>query len=351
MLKRIISAIILLVLLLTVNAYALESGDLSAECAVLMNVQTGDVIFGKNADRQRSMASTTKIMTSLLAVESGLLQNEITVTEEMVKVEGTSMGLLVGDKVSLDELLHGMLLQSGNDAANATAVYLGDSIESFVSNMNLRARKIGMNNTSFQTPSGLDGENHYSTAYDMALLGAEAVSNPKFLSVCSKQKASLSYGNPPYTRTVYNHNKLLFRYDFVYGIKTGFTKKSGRCLVSYAKKDGVGLVAVTLNAPDDWNDHKKLYDFGFSGISAQQVKPEVPASVPVVGSVLSELAVSTESYTISSELSKNNVSYRVFLPAFVYAPVKKGDVIGWWDIYLNGVKTESISIIAENDVN
>lgn len=350
MIKRLISAIILFSYFLTVNAYAFDTEDLSAECAVLMNAQTGEVLFSKNAHKRHSMASTTKIMTSLLAVESGLLQNEITVTENMIKVEGTSMGLQVGDRVSLDELLHGMLLQSGNDAANATAVYLGGSLTDFVALMNERADEIGMKNTSFETPSGLDGENHYSTAYDMAILGAEAVKNPKFLSVCSKTKATLSYGNPPYSRTLYNHNKLLGMYDYFYGIKTGFTKKSGRCLVSYADKDGAGLVAVTLNAPDDWNDHKKLCDYGFNIIKSYSVKPDLPESIFVVGSDEEKIGISSEEFLISSSINEVSVSFKVYLPAFVYAPVNKGDVVGRWDIYIDGAFEASISIIAENSV-
>lgn len=350
MFKRFVTAITLIVLLFNTKVCALERGDLSAECAVLMNAQTGDVIFEKNADRKRSMASTTKIMTSLLAVESGLLQNEIVVTEDMVKVEGTSMGLLAGDRVSLDELLHGMLLQSGNDAANAAAVYIGDSVEEFVKLMNFRADEIGMKNTSFQTPSGLDGPDHYSTAYDMALLGVEAVKNPRFLSVCSKTNATLTYGNPPYSRTLYNHNKLLRRYDYVYGIKTGFTKKSGRCLVSYALKNGTGLVAVTLNAPNDWDDHKKLYDYGFEKHKSELIKPDLPDSISIVGASDLKIPIKSDSFTYSSSSGNYEISYRIYLPPFVYAPVQKGDVIGRWDVFIDGVKADSISIIADDTI-
>lgn len=351
MIKQIITAIILIPMLFSAKAYALEKNDLSADCAVLMNAQSGEVVFAKNPYKRCSMASTTKIMTSLLAIESGKLQNEIVVTDEMVRVEGTSMGLMVGDSVSLDELLHGMLLQSGNDAANAAALYLTGNLGNFSALMNSRAGEIGMNDTNFVTPSGLDSENHYSTAYDMALLGIEAVRNPKFLSVCSKQKETLEYGNPPYSRTLYNHNKLLDRFDCVYGIKTGFTKKSGRCLVSYAVKNGVGLVAVTLNAPDDWNDHEKLFDFGFDQVKSEELYPELPDSVSAVGGEASTVSLKTQSYTYSHAEGEHAISYKVFLPEFVYAPVKKGDVLGKWEVYIDGKKTDTISIIADDNVN
>ena len=349
MFKILVSAITLISLCFTTQVYALNSEDLSAECAVLMNAHTGEVLFGKNEHKQRSMASTTKIMTTLLAVESGMLQNEITVTEDMIMVEGTSMGLLVDDTVSLDELVHGMLLQSGNDAANAAAVYLGGTMDDFVDLMNHRAVQLGMKNTHFETPSGLDGKSHYSTAYDMALLGIEAVRNPKFLSVCSKLNATLTYGNPPYSRKLYNHNKLLGMYDYVYGIKTGFTKKSGRCLVSYAVKDGVGLVAVTLNDPNDWDDHKKLYDYGFGAIKSEVLIPEIPDKICVVGSEKDTIGIVSENYVTTAGIDK--ISYIVYLPPFVYAPVQKGDIIGRWDVFVDGVKVDSLSIIAENSVN
>ncbi|MBQ4604298.1 MAG: D-alanyl-D-alanine carboxypeptidase, partial [Clostridia bacterium] len=236
----------------------------SAESAVLMCADNGEILFSRNADRQLSMASTTKIMTSLIALESAVPEKEIVVTKEMVSVEGTSMGLVPGDSVSMKELVYGMLLQSGNDAANTVAYVLGGGQEGFATLMNERAAEIGMKNTNFVTASGLDDENHYSTAFDMSLLACECIDNPEFLDICSQKKVKLTYGNPPYARTLTNHNKLLWKYSDTIGIKTGFTKKSGRCLVSAAKRNGVTLVAVTLNAPDDWNDHISMFEYGFS---------------------------------------------------------------------------------------
>ncbi len=322
---------------------ALNGDDVSAECAVVLTEQTGEVVFQKNADKIHSMASTTKIMTSLLAAESRKLQNEIKITADMLKVEGTSMGLLDGDSVSLDELLHGMLLQSGNDSANATAIYLGGNLESFAQMMNNRAKKIGMNNTNFVTPSGLDSDEHYSTAYDMALLGREAVHNPKFLSVCSKKKETLSYGNPPYRRTVYNHNKLLDYYDYALGIKTGFTKKSGRCLVSYAEKNGVGLIAVTLNAPNDWQDHKLMLDYGFETVKYSEIKPEIPDSIAVVGAKTDAVSIQADSCIFSS-LEDVQLKQKVYLKKFLYAPVKSGEIVGFWNLYADNAVVSSIPI-------
>ena len=324
---------------------ALNAGSVSAECAVLLSAQTGEVLFDKNANQQHSMASTTKIMTALLSIESGLTQNEIKVTDSMLNVEGTSMGLLPGDSVSLGELVYGMMLPSGNDAANVAALYLGGSMEGFAEMMNVRAAQIGMKNTHFVTPSGLDSEDHYSTAYDMALLGREAVKNPLFLSVCSSKKKTLTYGNPPYSRTLYNHNRLLEYYDYALGIKTGFTKKSGRCLVSYAEKDGVGFIAVTLNAPNDWNDHKVMLNYGFETLKVKQIKPEVPTSVTVVGADVEQIRISVNNLVLQTA-DNPATEQRIYMKKFLYAPVKAGDIIGRCELYADGELIDSQNIIA-----
>ncbi len=348
MLKKLISICVILSML-TLKVSASPALNLSAECAVVINAYTGEVLYSKNADKRHSMASTTKIMTSLLSVESGKLQNEIVVSDDMLRVEGTSMGLQAGDSFSLDELVYGMMLSSGNDAANVVAYYLGGSFENFSQMMNERAKKIGMLNTNFVTPSGLDSDEHYSTAYDMALLGAEAVKNPKFVSVCSAESAVLTYGNPPQRRTVYNHNKLLRYYDYALGIKTGFTKKSGRCLVSYAKKDTAELIAVTLNAPDDWNDHKKLLDYGFDVSKTETVIVDVPDSIPIVGTVKERVRNSLNKYGYSYK-NKGNMSYKLYLNKFVYAPVTSGAIVGYCVYYFNGKAMYSEPVVTVESV-
>ena len=348
MLKKLISILVILSMSV-LRVSASEAITLSAECAVVINVHTGEVLYSKNHDRRCSMASTTKIMTSLLAIESGKLQSEIIVTDDMLGVEGTSMGLLTGDSVSLEELVYGMMLASGNDAANVTALFLGGSIENFASMMNKRASEIGMVNTSFVTPSGLDAEDHYSTAYDMAKLGATAVRNPKFVSVCSSESVALTFGNPPYRRMLYNHNKLLNLYDFALGIKTGFTKKSGRCLVSYAKKDSAELVAVTLNAHDDWNDHIKMLDYGFQKLRQNVVVPDLPYAVPVVGGKADSVKILVSPYEYSSA-DRIETSYKVFFNKFMYAPVLSGTVLGYCEYYQNGEVVAIEPIIASESI-
>lgn len=335
--------------LMTVSASALEDSDISAECAVVISQQTGEIVFQKNAYKRHSMASTTKIMTSLIAAQSGRLHDEIVVSDKMIQVEGTSMGLLPGDRVSLYELIFGMLLPSGNDAANVTAYHIGGNVENFAKLMNDEAKIIGMRDTNFVTPSGLDNENHYSTAYDMALLGRYAVKNPVFKFVCSSKSISLSYGNPPYRRTLYNHNRLLESYKYALGIKTGFTKKSGRCLVSYAEKDGTGLIAVTLNAPNDWNDHKLMLDYGFSKIKRHSFKATVPDRIAVVGGNVENLSLCCEPFEYDS-MKQENIVQKFYVDRFAYAPIKKGAKFGEVRFYINGEYVGSSDITAASDV-
>lgn len=300
----------------------------SAKAAILINGDTGEVIFEQNADEQLPMASTTKIMTALLLCENGDFEKEITVTAEMLRVEGSSMGLLAGDKVTLHDLLYGMLLASGNDAANVTAYVLGGTVDGFVKMMNEKAAKLGLKNTRFETPSGLDGESHYTTARDLATLARYAMQNEEFAKAASSETVALNYGNPPYKRTLSNHNKLLKTFDGAIGVKTGFTKKSGRCLVSAAKRDGKYLIAVTLNDPDDWDDHTALLEYGLEKVVLTEISPEKESyTVPVVGADTDSIEIKTEPYVFSS-LDDGNITCQVNLPRFVYAPVSEGEVLG-----------------------
>lgn len=321
----------------------------SAKAAILINGDTGEVIFEQNADELLPMASTTKIMTALLLCENGDFDREITVTAEMLRVEGSSMGLLAGDKVSLRDLLYGMLLASGNDAANVTAYVLGGTVNGFVKMMNDKAAELGLKNTNFVTPSGLDGDGHHTTARELAALARVAMQNEEFAKAASSKSATLEYGNPPYKRTLSNHNKLLKTFDGAIGVKTGFTKKSGRCLVSAAERDGKFVIAVTLNDPNDWSDHSALLEYGLSAIKKTEIlPPETTYLVPVIGSDKLSLEICVEPYTVNT-LNDTGFSCEVFLPKFVYAPITKGEVVGSI-VYKNGSDIIATSeLLAQED--
>ncbi|MDR2647956.1 MAG: D-alanyl-D-alanine carboxypeptidase [Oscillospiraceae bacterium] len=303
---------------------------ISASCAVLIDADTLQILYEKDAQKLAPMASTTKIMTALLMLESGDAGEWFTMTTPMVTVEGTSMGLRPSDQVTRYGLVSGMMLSSGNDAATAAAYILGGSITAFAAMMNARAAQIGMKNTSFVTPSGLDRDGHQSTAYDMALLAAHALKNDAFRAVCSAETIKTAYGNPPFLRTLTNHNRLLQSLDGCIGVKTGYTKRAGRCLVSAAERNGVTLIAVTLRAPNDWEDHKKLYDYGFSAYqplvlddSAAQLR------LPLVGGYRSDVRVALASLPTAYLLQKPTDLKRVILMRpFEYAPLRKGKIVG-----------------------
>lgn len=337
--KRVIQILSVLLVLCAVPNLTAHGVCVSAECAVLVCADTGEVLFSQNGRVRHSMASTTKIMTALLTLEKGEPERTIQVTKEMTAVEGTSMGLLPGDSVTLYDLACGMLLSSGNDAANTAAIALAGSREKFAERMNERAAQIGMTQTHFVTPSGLDDAMHYSTAYDMALLGCEAIRNPQFLHICSSKSMAACYGNPPYRRILSNHNRLLKLYTPCIGVKTGFTKKSGRCLVSAARRDGVTLVAVTLNAPDDWNDHISLYEYGFSAVHCAPLESEQTIlSVPVAGGLQKDIQAGFVSVPCAVyDAQDGAVKRTVYLKPFVYAPAEQGDVVGK-AVYTQGEK-------------
>ncbi len=324
--KRIFLFLLILCLInVPVQASAVST---SAKGAILINGDTGEVIYEHNPDLVLPMASTTKIMTALLLCENCQFDREITVTAEMLRVEGSSMGLLAGDKVTLHDLLYGLMLASGNDAANTVAYVLGGTVDGFVKKMNSKALELGLKSTHFATPSGLDAEDHYTTARDLATLTRFAMQNEEFAKAVSTKSATLCYGNPPYKRTLTNHNKLLKSFEDAIGVKTGFTKKSGRCLVSAARRDGKYVIAVTLNDPDDWIDHKNLLEYGLEKVNISEICPEKEEySLPIIGGTENTLTLKTEKITVSS-VEDCNFSCTVKLPQFVYAPIAENEVIG-----------------------
>lgn len=346
-----ILALLVITAALPFNVSAVSIGGISAKASVLIEAQTGTVIAGKNEYQKLPMASTTKIMSTLLLLESGDLDSEFKVDNEAIMVEGSSMGLCEDDIVTKRDLCYGMMLPSGNDAANQTAVLLAGSAEKFSEMMNKRAEQIGLRNTHFVTPSGLHDPEHYSTAYDMALLTREALKNDTFREICGTKSAKLKFGNPPYERWLNNTNKLLSMYDGCIGVKTGFTDEAGRCLVSAAERNGVTLICVTLNAPDDWNDHKELYDYGFSVTESVPIDydfSEIKADI-AGGSCDKILVVPSEMprYT-SVNGSKADIKAELLLKKFVYAPVEQGQNVGRVNFYSGDVLLCTVDLLAEN---
>lgn len=329
-------------------AWATEIPDISARAAIVINAETGEVLFRKNADKHLPMASTTKIMSTILAIEHGRLDEQFTVDPQAVKTEGSSMGLRENDKVTLRALCYGMMLPSGNDAANCTAVRVAGSIEGFVGLMNEKAKSLGLKDTHFVTPSGLDDytDEHYSTALDMAKLTRYAMKNQVFREICSAKKVKLCYGDPPYDRWLTNTNKLLSTCRGAIGVKTGFTDKAGRCLVSCCERNGAQLICVTLGDRNDWQDHSMLYDHCFAFVSRQTLSAGSGYfELNVVGSDRDSIRCHAEPVKACLLNGRaKDVKTIVRLPRFVYSTVRKGDVVGSAEFWYNG------ELIAKSDI-
>ena len=318
------------VLCMPVLRVSADVPEVSAKAFVLLDAQSGQVVCGDHAEEKRPMASTTKIMTVLLTLESGELDRPFTVDSEAIRTEGSSMGLQEGDTVTKRALCAGMLLPSGNDAANAAAVAVAGEQSAFLDMMNRRAAELGMTHTCFASPSGLDAEGHGASAHDMALLAREALRNADFAEICGKQQMRVCFGNPPYLRTLTNTNKLLAMDDTVIGVKTGFTDAAGRCLVSAAERDGRRLICVTLFDRNDWADHEALYDYGFASAQPYPMPlPELPA-VPVEGGDADSVQVYLKEPPVLTAWRGVPPAYEmtVLLPPFLTAPVRKGEPVG-----------------------
>lgn len=329
------AAAILLAAALPISARAI-----SAQKAILVDGNTGRVIYEKNADSQSLIASTTKIMTALVICEQCNVLDRIRIPKEAVGIEGSSMYLQEGEVLTLQDLLYGMMLHSGNDAATALAIYCGGTVEGFAELMNDKAQVLGMTGSHFVNPHGLDAPEHYSTARDLAILATEAMKNPIFAATVSSKSVSAA------NRRLTNHNKLLWRVEGANGVKTGYTKAAGRILVSGAKRNGRQLIAVTIYAPNDWNDHTAMLEEGFSRYIQRQLihKGDVLGVLDVAGGTNEKVSlVASEGF--SWAMASGEV-ISIVLPGngFVYAPISEGQWAGNAHILVDGEKVGTIEL-------
>lgn len=314
---------------------------ISADSYVLMDAESERIIAQKNADKRSLVASTTKIMTALIVCEQCNVLDRVRIPREAVGIEGSSLYLQAGEILTVQELLYGLMLHSGNDAATALAIYCGGTVEGFAQLMNDKAYSLGLKNTHFSNPHGLDAPDHYSCASDMAVLAAYAMENPVFAMTVSTKNVNI--GN----RALRNHNKLLWQVEGADGIKTGYTKAAGRILVSSAKRQGRRLICVTIGDPDDWKDHKALLEKGFSDYSL--------ISVVEKGQVIAEVEVACGQKETVELIAADSFSYSVAAgetikisppPAeFVYAPVVKGGCAGYANVLLDGNAVARIELV------
>ena len=328
-------------MLAAVLLFPVHVGAVSARSAILMDAQTGRVLYDKNADQRSLIASTTKIMTALLVCEQCNVLDRMRIPKEAVGIEGSSMYLKEGEVLVIQDLLYGLMLHSGNDAAVALAIYCGGTVEGFVDLMNDKARLLGLDNTHFANPNGLDHPEHYSTARDLAVLSAYAMENPVFAHTVSAKVKTVGQ------RSMRNHNKLLWTVDGADGIKTGFTKKAGRILVSSAARDGRRLIAVTIHDPNDWQDHKILLEDGFARYALRQLV--------AAGQQLGTVDIMSGTEMLVPVLAGDSFSYAMTAgeqativlpgPGFAYAPVSAGGEAGFAMICIGGKTVGKVPVV------
>lgn len=340
---------ILSAICLTLNLYASSDGlvqtdteavypSVSATSACIIECDSGDTVYEKNSAKKMPMASTTKIMTAIIAIENAPLKKVITVSSDAVGVEGSSIYLCENERLTTEELLYALMLESANDAACALAIEIGGNIENFVDMMNDKASSLGLRNTHFTNPHGLSDSEHYSTAQDLAILMSYCMKNEMFAKITSTKKFSLDGSDDSYSRLLVNHNRLLGTFDGITGGKTGFTKNAGRCLVTACERNGVKLCAVTLNAPDDWNDHKSMYSYGFTLYKRVVLESvgQFEFTAPVCGGDKNSISAHIQD-DVTAVLRVNGCDLKriVCMRRFYYPGIKEGDIIGYVN-YLNG---------------
>ncbi len=364
LIRRILPCLLALALLLPGNARAVESPvelseeppeepleerpaedlEISAASAIVIEADTGTILYERMPDIRMLIASTTKIMTALVILESCALDETVTITEAQAEVEGSSMELEAGEIYTVEELLYGLMLSSGNDAATALAEYCAGSMDAFADLMNRKAAEIGLRNTHFRNAHGLDAEGHYSCARDLALLTAEAMKNPEFCRFFSTRQQTV------HERELYNHNQLLWKLDGCIGGKTGYTNAAGRILVSVTEREGMRLICVTLCAPDDWNDHMALMETLFSQWRLVRLPQDRWDRVEALSGTRDyvRLRCAVPALVIPKD---GELTWKLRLPRFVFAPVLLGERAGSVELFQDGEPLQTVEVVYAETVS
>lgn len=331
----------------------LAQGETSAKAACVLELETGRVLLESNMHARLPMASTTKVMTALLAIEQGELSDTVTCSERAFGVSGTSIYLQLGESLTLEEMLLGLMLSSGNDAAVAIAEHIGGSLEGFVQKMNERAAQIGAVNTHFANPHGLPDDAHYTTAYDLALIAREAMGNPVFRRIVSTQRATIPWEGRTYNRQLNNKNRLLTSYEGATGVKTGFTSKAGRCLVFGAQRGGMEIVGVVLGCSDWFDEAERLMDGCFQTYTMARVLGPMESAGQLA---VEDGRTDTVQLCLMQEMSvplMEGESAQIVLdvPQSVRAPVYPGMHVGTAHLVVGGKEYAQCEVVASERVD
>ncbi len=343
LIKSMACMVLVSAVILCPSAFAVNT---SADASIAIDALTGEVICEKNAYTKMGMASTTKIMTAIIALEKGNLTDIVTVDKRAVGVEGSSLYLSEGDTLSLKNLLYGMMLRSGNDGATAVALHFAPSVEEFSKMMNEKAAELGLSDTNFKNPHGLYEEGHYTTAYDLAQITRYGFTLPEFAEIVKCWAYNIDENIE--TKRVVNNNKLLNMYDGADGVKTGFTPETGRTLVGSATRDGMRVITVTLNDKEDWNDHMAMFDYAFSKYKSLSLaeKGKGYGCVPVKGGKDIEIAcVAKDDFAVMVEKDAT-ISVDIKTEEEIKAPIKKGQVLGKAIFTINGENIGEMELVA-----
>ncbi len=350
---KIILVTILLFVYTSINVAAIAP-QTSGKAAILMDGRSGRILYENNIREKLPMASTTKIMTAIVALEHGNLDDIITIPPEASGIEGSSIWLSPGETHTLKDLLYALMLRSGNDAATAIAIHIGGSVEGFVSMMNLTSRRIGAMDTNFTNPHGLHDDEHYTTAYDLALITSYGLNNPVFEEIVSTKYYTMPWEGHDWDRAMRNKNKILWTYEGANGVKTGYTKKAGRCFVGSSKRNGMQLIAVVLNCGPMFEESTALLDYGFENYRNVPIveQDQFIQTLTVINGVQEEVnLVAKQEYSIAlNESELNLIRTKVVVPHALEAPIEAGQWAGSLQIYLGHELVEEIPIITERGV-
>ena len=334
------------------EAEANNGFSVPASSAILIDAATGSILYAQNADMQRGMASTTKIMTALVILETMTPDTVVEITPEMTGAEGSSLYLQAGEHLTVEQLLYGLMLESGNDAAEALAIACDGSIEAFAERMNARAQSLGLTHTRFANPHGLSASGHYTTARELALITMEAMKNALFRTIVSTSRMQIPYQDQPGARYLTNHNPILTQYDGMIGVKTGWTTADGKCFVTAAERDGLTLIAVTLGDTNISSTHTSLLNHGFDSFEAIPLQIHTPIPVPLVGGKAPFLALEADPQAngLSVCLPKGEkADMRVETSAFVYAGMERGSAVGRVIFSWHGEELASVKLLTAED--
>ena len=351
---KVVFAFFITVILIFPLSFCVFAIDATAKSAVLLEAESGNVIFEKNKDVRLPMASTTKIMTAIVAIENADCNEIVKIEPYMTGIEGSSIYLKAGEELSVLELLYALMLESANDAAVALACHISGGTDEFACLMNEKASSLGLENTHFTNPHGLDDSEHYTTAHELGIIAAHAMRIPVFKEIVSTQKIILPARNGYSARLLVNHNRLLRSYEGAIGIKTGYTKKCGRCLVSSAERDGVTLICVTLNDPNDWLDHTSMLNYGFSRLQSVTLTKKhgyVVEMNAINGESSSFFAETLDNVSATLEKDNVNISVSVEAPRLIPAPIRRGDLVGELLFYNNGDRIATAPLYATENVS